>query len=91
MPNHPLLDAELSADDVRWLIDALQKDGHVPAVSAALELWRCDRELGNPPLTVEHKTAILGVLDDPPDGNLTELRAVLLKQQEWRAREGLSA
>ena len=30
------------------------------------------------------------VLVDCPDG-LCELRAVALKQQEWRAREGLSA
>ena len=69
----------MSADDVDWLIDALQKDGGAPAVAA---LWRFDRELGNPPITVEHKTAILGLPDRHRDGNLDELRAVLLQQKE---------
>jgi hypothetical protein len=41
-------------------------------------------------LTIVDRDDILQVLVDCPDG-LCELRAVLLKQQEWRAREGLSA
>lgn len=32
------------------------------------------------PLTPEERTAILGVLDDPPDG-LTELRGALLRER----------
>lgn len=33
--------------------------------------------------------AILAVMDDPPDG-LEDLRATLLQEHIWRAREGLS-
>jgi hypothetical protein len=29
------------------------------------------------------------VLDDPPAGELAELRAVLLEEHVWRVREGL--
>ena len=39
-------------------------------------------------LTIADRERILCALDDPPDG-LTELRAVLLKEQVWRTREGL--
>ena len=37
----------------------------------------------------ERRDIVLGVLDDAPDP-LVELRAVLLKQREWRVREGLA-
>ena len=40
-------------------------------------------------LTIAHRDDILQVLVDCPEG-LCELRAVLLKQQEWRVREGIS-
>ena len=39
-------------------------------------------------LTIEDREAIISVLDDPPDG-LGELRGVLLREHEWRVREGL--
>ena len=39
-------------------------------------------------LTVPDREAILSVIDDPPDG-LAELRGVLLREHEWRQREGL--
>lgn len=39
-------------------------------------------------LTIADREAILRALDDPPDG-LAELRAVLLREHEWRVREGL--
>jgi hypothetical protein len=39
-------------------------------------------------VTPEERGAILSVLEDPPDG-LAELRGVLLREREWRAREGL--
>jgi hypothetical protein len=40
-------------------------------------------------LTPDERTAALGVLDDPPDG-LAELRGVLLREHDWRMREGLA-
>jgi hypothetical protein len=39
-------------------------------------------------LMIDDRTAILSVLDDPPD-RLAELRGVLLREHEWRQREGL--
>jgi hypothetical protein len=39
-------------------------------------------------LTIAEREQILRALDHPPDG-LTELRAVLLREHEWRVREGL--
>jgi hypothetical protein len=40
-------------------------------------------------LAIEDRERILRALDDPPDG-LDELRGVLLKEHEWRLREGLA-
>jgi hypothetical protein len=39
-------------------------------------------------LTIPDREAILRTLDDPRDG-LAEFRDVLLKEHEWRLREGL--
>jgi len=39
-------------------------------------------------LTIEDREAILRALDDPPQG-FADLRAVLLREHEWRVREGL--
>ena len=49
-----------------------------------------DRETAVLARSITARDDILQVLVDCPEG-LCELRAVLLKQQEWRAREGLSA
>jgi hypothetical protein len=38
-------------------------------------------------LTIGERAIILASLEDPPDG-LSELRAVLLNEHEWRKREG---
>jgi hypothetical protein len=40
-------------------------------------------------LTVAEREQVLRGLDDPPSG-LTELRKVLLREHEWRVREGLA-
>ena len=39
-------------------------------------------------LTIDDRERILRALDDPPAG-LAELRGVLLREAEWRVREGL--
>jgi hypothetical protein len=39
-------------------------------------------------LTVAEREQVLRGLDDPRSG-LTELRSVLLREHEWRVREGL--
>lgn len=39
-------------------------------------------------LMIQDREAILRTLDDPPLG-LAELRGVLLREHEWRCREGL--
>ena len=41
-------------------------------------------------LSIAHRDDMLQVLVDCPEG-LCELRAVLLKQQEWRVREGIGS
>jgi hypothetical protein len=41
-------------------------------------------------LTIDERAIILASLEDPPDG-LSELRAVLLSEHEWRQREGLDS
>jgi hypothetical protein len=38
-------------------------------------------------LTEDERTAILGVLDDPPDG-LAELRGALARDYRWRMAQG---
>jgi len=40
-------------------------------------------------LTIQDREAILRTLDDPPIG-LAELRGVLVREHEWRVREGLA-
>jgi hypothetical protein len=47
-----------------------------------------DREARIVALTVPDREAILRALEDCPDG-LGELRATLVKEHEWRRREGL--
>jgi hypothetical protein len=53
---------------------------------------RLERALGDEVkllgLTIDDRAIILGQLEDAPDG-LTELRAVLLNERQWRQREGL--
>ena len=39
-------------------------------------------------LTIGARAIILATLEDPPDG-LAQLRAVLLKEHQWRQRTGL--
>jgi hypothetical protein len=39
-------------------------------------------------LTLDERAIIVSSLEDPPDG-LSELRAVLLADHQWRQREGL--
>jgi hypothetical protein len=39
-------------------------------------------------LTIAEREEIIRALDDPPEG-LAELRGVLLREHEWRTREGL--
>lgn len=52
-----------------------------PAVAAALMLEKgVERNLYAVGLSREERTAVLGVLDDPPDG-LAELRGALMREQ----------
>lgn len=69
----------VTPDDARWLADVLYQDAYPDAVSAALAIERgVERELYAVALTTGERTAILGVLDDPPDRELCELRGQLL-------------
>ena len=40
-------------------------------------------------LTVVDRESMLWALDEPPTDALAELRGVLLREHEWRVREGL--
>ena len=62
-------------------------------VAGAVELAdRLDRAVNDGvallALTIDERAIILSVLEDPPSG-LTELRAVLLNEHQWRQAEGL--
>jgi hypothetical protein len=48
-----------------------------------------DRETAVLALSISARDDLLQVLVDCPEG-LCELRAVLIQQQEWRVREGIS-
>ena len=47
-----------------------------------------DRDTKVLALTIEDRERIVRALDDPPEG-LAELRAVPLREREWRVREGV--
>jgi hypothetical protein len=77
-------------DDARWLVAQPYHDAQADAVHAALEIeTSLERSGFAAPLTVDDRRAILRNLNDPPDG-LAELRGVLLREAEWRRREGLA-
>jgi hypothetical protein len=40
-------------------------------------------------LTIDDRESILRALDDPPEGPLCDLRAVLVQEHAWRVQEGL--
>ena len=66
--------------EARWLIAALYRDAHRPAVSAALRIDRgIDHDLYAVALTPDERKAMLGVLEDPPAG-LRELRGVPMRE-----------
>ena len=69
-----------------WLITALDRDAHAPAVSTALMLEKgVDRNLYALGLSAAERTAILGVLDDPPEG-LADLGGHLVRDHRPRTR-----
>ena len=47
-----------------------------------------DRETRVLALTIDEREMIIRSLDDPPE-SLAELRGVLVREHEWRVREGL--
>ena len=72
----------LTAELVKTLADLVDE----PAASSLRAALDTDR-IGLA-LTMAEREQILRGLDDPPSG-LTELRIVLLREHEWRVREGL--
>ena len=81
--------AGVPVDDKRVLtLAAKLRDAGLDDTAERLET-AYDRETKVLALEVRERDEILTVLVDCPEG-LCELRAVLLKQQEWRAREGIS-
>ena len=84
-----MLLAGIPIDDKRVLTLALKlRDAGLIETAERLET-AYDQETKVLALTIVHRDDILQVLVDCPDG-LCELRALMLKQQEWRAREGIS-
>jgi hypothetical protein len=79
----------LPIDDKRVLtIAAKLRDDGLDDTAKRLET-AYDRETKVLALSIAHRDDILSVLIDcPPE--LCELRAVLLKEQMWRVREGLA-
>jgi hypothetical protein len=62
--------------------------GLVDEPTGGLLEYALDREIAVVALTIDDRERILRALDDPPAG-LEELRGVLLREHEWRVREGL--
>jgi hypothetical protein len=75
--------------DDRLVLDLARRlrDADLLATAAVLE-DAYDAEPRVAALTITDREAILRVLEDAPEG-LAELRGVLLKEHEWRVREGL--
>jgi hypothetical protein len=65
----------------------LLRDAELTATAETLEI-AYDAERAIVALTIDDREPILRALEDCPDG-LGELRAVLLREHEWRVREGL--
>jgi hypothetical protein len=72
----------LTTDLVHTLADLVEE----PAASTLRAALDADR-IGVA-LTAGEREQLLRGLEDPPSG-LTELRRVLLREHEWRVREGL--
>jgi hypothetical protein len=73
---------EVTLELIQLLVDA----GHDQVAGVLVLALEHERRVVA--LTIRDRDAILSVLDDQPDG-LTELRGVLLREREWRLREGL--
>jgi hypothetical protein len=74
----------IAPDDASWLVGELHWDAHADAVAAALKIQRAlDMDLRAIALEPAERTAVLGVLDDPPAG-LAELRGRLMQDHTWR-------
>ena len=83
--------AGVPVDDKRVLtLAAKLRDAGLDDTAEWLE-GAYDKEVKVLALEMFHRDEILQVLVDCPEGEAVQLRAVLLKQQEWRDREGLSA
>jgi hypothetical protein len=77
----------MAADDALWLVYKLRQVGRADDLTAANIIEKGVREeLVMVALSEHERTAILGVLDDQPDG-LAELRGTLARDR-WRASEG---
>ena len=74
-------------DLVRYLARLLEEDG-VKTTAAILHTAVAKGQAIAAP-DIDDREAILITLDDPPEG-LGELRGVLLREHEWRRREGLA-
>jgi hypothetical protein len=70
-------------EHIAWIANELDNEPTATRLRDALE--REVRILG---LEIDEREAVVRVLEDCPDG-LTELRATLLQEHTWRAREGL--
>jgi hypothetical protein len=69
--------------DLAWLLRNGGFDDTADALIVALEA-----EQALVALSIADREAMLRTLDDPPIG-LAELRGVLLREHEWRVRQGL--
>jgi hypothetical protein len=74
----------VARDEAIWLVYRLRQVGRAGDLSAAAMIEKGIRdELIAVALTVDERDAILGVLDDPPDG-LAELRGKLARDRRDR-------
>jgi hypothetical protein len=82
-----LAGVNIALEDVMTLVALLRAERYsTTADTLERGIRRCDGAVG---LTIRERTAILDVLDDPPDG-LAQLRGVLLAEHTWRIQHGLA-
>lgn len=77
----------IADEDVSALAGMLRDAGFDDTAERLEDAIECETTLLA--LSITDRESILRTLDDPPDG-LVELRGVLLRELEWRQREGLT-
>ena len=82
---------DLPGTDGHTLVDVLLRIGRDADLALAHRIERgYSRQAKLMVLSPQETDLLLGVLDDPPEGGLSELRDTLLRDWDWRHSEGVA-